>query len=70
MKKYNSIIKKKRKKHEKTVYFAKNKLNTMDILFSKSLISPDNSRNEFVLVNYVLKEYNDMKEVFKNPDNR
>ena len=44
-KKYKSIIKKKRKKNEKTVMLAKTKLNSLEILISRDFfdlfISPD-----------------------------
>ena len=36
--KYNSIIKKKKKKHDKIVSLAKSKLNRIEVLISKSLI--------------------------------
>ena len=36
---------------------AKTKLNTTEDLISKVLIDSDISHDEFVLVNYVLKEY-------------
>ena len=36
--KYNSIIKKKEKKHDKIVSLAKSKLNRIEVLISKSLI--------------------------------
>lgn len=71
---YNhSIIKKKKEKqHDKIVLFAKTKLNTIEIVISRTLIDSYTSR---VLVNGVLKEYNNMKEVLRNaksinPENR
>ena len=70
MKKYNLIITKKRKKLEKAVLLAKTKKNTINFSISKNLIDSDISHNKFVLVNDVLKEYNDIKKAFKNPDNR
>ena len=65
IKKYKSIIKKKKKKHDKIVLFAKSKLNSIEFLISKALIDSVISHDEFVLIN-VLKEYNEMKEVMKN----
>ena len=62
-----SIIKKIRKKHDKIVFLAKPKLNTIKVLIWKPLIDLDNSQNEFILVNDALKEHNDMKEAIKNP---
>ena len=38
IKKYKSITKKKKKKHDKTVLLGKDKLNTIEALISKSLI--------------------------------
>ena len=55
IKKYKSIIKKKRKKHNKIVLLAKNKLNSIEVLISKALIDSYISHDEFVLINNVLK---------------
>ena len=41
---------------------AKTKLNTIEILISKALIDSNFYHYEFVSVNNVLKEYDDMKE--------
>ena len=38
IKKYKSIIKEKKKKHDKIVCLAKNKLSTTEVLISKALI--------------------------------
>ena len=69
IKKYKSIIKKKKKKHDKTVLLAKSKLNSIEFLISKSLIDSVMSIYEFVLINNVLKECNKMKEEIKNLNN-
>ena len=61
IKKYKSIIKEKKKKHDGIVLLGKDKLNTIEVLISKALIDSYISHNEFVLVNNVLKEYNEMK---------
>ena len=66
IKKYKSIIKKKKKKHDKIVLLAKSKLNSIEVLISKALIDSVISHDEFVLINNVLKEYNKMKEEIKN----
>ena len=66
IKKYKSIIKKKKKKHDKIVLLAKSKLNSIEVLISKALIDSNISHDEFVLINNVLKEYDDMKEEIKN----
>ena len=64
--KYQSIIKKKKKKHDKIVSLAKSKLSKIELLISKSLIDSNISHNEFVLINNVLKEYEEMKVEIKN----
>ena len=66
IKKYKSIIKKKKRKYDKTVLLAKSKLNSIKVLISKDLIDSVISHDEFVLINNVLKEYNEMKEKIKN----
>ena len=58
IKKHKSIIKKKKKKHDKIVLLAKCKLNSIEVLISKALIDSVISHDEFVLINNVLKEYN------------
>ena len=65
MKKYKSIIKKKKKKHDKIVLLAKCKLNNMEVLISKALIDSNVSHDEFVLINNVLKEYDKRKKEIK-----
>ena len=69
IKKYKSIIKK-NKKHDKIVLLAKSKLNNIEVLLSKALIDSNVSHNEFILINNVLKELNDMKEEMKNSNNK
>ena len=56
IKKYKSIIKKNKKKHDKTVLLAKSKLNSIEVLGSKTLIDSNISHSEFVLINNVLKK--------------
>ena len=60
---------KKRKKHDKIVLLAKTKLNAIRVLISKALIDLIISHDEFVSVNNMLKEYDDMKEKIKNSNN-
>ena len=50
----------KKKEHDKIVLLAKTKLNNAEVLISKVLIDSNIGRDEFV--DYVLKEYNEMKE--------
>ena len=44
------MIKKKKKKHDKIVLLAKNKLNSMEVLISRSLFNSYISHEELVLV--------------------
>ena len=65
IKKYKSIIKKEKRKHDK-VLLAKSKLISIEVLISKALIYLVIRHDEFILINDVLKEYNEMKEKIKN----
>ena len=66
IKKYKSIIKRKKKKHDKLVFLAKSKLNRIEFLISKSLIDSSISHDDFFKKNIVLKEYNKMNQEIKN----
>ena len=46
----------------------KDKSNTIEVQISKTLIDSYISHGEFVSVNNVLREYNEMKEEKKNPE--
>ena len=46
---------------------AKNNLNTIKVLISQVLSDSYISNGEFILVNYVLREYHEMKEEIRNP---
>ena len=70
IKNYKTIIKKKKKKHDKIVLLPKSKLNSIEALISKALINSFISHDEFVLINNVLKEYDAMKEEIKNSNNK
>ena len=48
---------------------AKTELNTIDVSISKALSNSYIDNDEFVLVNKVLREYNEMKEEMKNSKN-
>ena len=63
IKKYNSIIKK--KKHDKIVLLTKSELNNIEVLTSKASIDSVISHEEFVLIHNFLKEYSNMKEEIK-----
>ena len=62
---YKLIIKKKKKKHDKTVLLEKTDLNSIEVLISKALTDPNISHDEFVLVRNVFKEYDDMRKEIK-----
>ena len=53
IKKYKSIIKEKKKKHDKIVLLGKTKLNTLEVPISKTLIDSYISHDEFASVNNV-----------------
>ena len=61
IKKYQSIIKEKKRKHDKIVLLAKSKLSNIKVLIFKALINSNISHDEFILINNVLKEYDNMK---------
>ena len=65
-KKYKSIIKKMKKKHDKMVLLARPKLNSIEVLISKALINSVIIHDEFILINNVLKEYYEIKEEITN----
>ena len=67
IRKYKSIIKKKKKKHDKIVLLRKSKLNSLQVSISKALID---SNLEFVLINNAMKEFYNMKEEIKNSNNK
>ena len=54
IKNYKSITKKKNKKHDKIVLLAKAKLNSIEVLISKTLIKPNIRHDDFLLINNVL----------------
>ena len=71
IKKYKSIIKKKKKKNDKIVLLGKDKLNTIEVRISKSLIDSYISHDKFFSINNILREYYEMKEeiLYKNNGN-
>ena len=70
IKRFKSMIKKKKKKHDKIVLLAKSRLNSIKLLLPKVLVDSNIGHNEFVLINNVLKEFYDMKEEIKNFNNK
>ena len=69
IKRYKSIIKKKRKKQDNVSFSGKNKLNAVKVLISKVTIDSYINHGEVLSVNNLLREYNEMKEEIKNPKN-
>ena len=69
IRRYKSIIKKKKKKHDEIVLLGKDKLNTITVLISKSLIDSYISHDEFVSESNVLREYYEMKEEINKSEN-
>ena len=70
IKKYKSIIKKKKKKHDKIVLLAKCKLNSVEVSIPKALTDSNISYDVFILINYVLKEFYNIKEEIKNSNGK
>ena len=70
IKNYKSIIKKKKKKQDEVVLLAKTKLDSVEQLISEALIDSNFSYDEFVSINNVQKEYDDMKEEIKNSNEK
>ena len=62
IKKYKPIINKKKRKNDKIVLLGKYKLNTVQVLISKSLINSYISHDDFVIVNDILIECNKIKK--------
>ena len=56
------MIKKKKKKHKEIVLLTKSRLNSIEVLISKALIDSNISHDDFLLINNVLKEYDNLKE--------
>ena len=50
---------------DETVLLAKSKLNSIEVLIYKALIDSNSSHDKFILINNVLKDYDDMKEETK-----
>ena len=61
IKKYESIIEKKKNKHDQIVLPGKSKSNGIEVLIYKTLIDSDSSHDEFPLINNVLTEFKSME---------
>ena len=70
IKRYKSIIKKKKRIHDKIVLLAKSQQNGIDLSISKALTDSNISHDEFILINNMLKEFYDMKKKIKNSSNK
>ena len=70
LKKYKSINKKNKKKHDDTILLAKSKLNSKKVLISTALINSNISHDELALINNVLKKFYNMKEERKNSNDK
>ena len=68
IKKYKSIIKKRKKRHDKILLLGKYRLNAIEFLISKASINSYISHDKFVSINKVLREYYEMKRELKNPE--
>ena len=53
-------------KHDKIVLLAKSQLNSIEVLVSKALIDSNISHVQFILIDNIIKKYDDMKEEIKN----
>ena len=69
IKKHTSIIKKKEKSIKNSI-FSKNLLNNIEVLISEALIDLYISHDEFISINNVLKEYDEIKEKIENPNQK
>ena len=63
IKKYRSVIKKKKKKHDEIVLLAKSNLNSVEVLISKAWIDSVISHEDSVLIDNELKEYNKNEKI-------
>ena len=68
-KKYKWIIKKKKKNHHK-ILLVKSKSNSLEVLIFNALMDSNISRDEFVLINNVPKEFDDIKKEIKNSNDK
>ena len=64
------MTRKKRKKHNKIITLAKNKLNIIETLISQALIDFDISHEEFSKIIYEKNNYEQMKDNARNAKSR
>ena len=60
IKKYKSIIKKKKNNSDKIVSLAKFKLNSLEVVISKTLIDSNINHDQFILIDNVQKKYDNI----------
>ena len=65
IKKYQLIINRHKKKYGKVVFLGKDKLKSIELLISNAIIDSYISHDEFVSVNNMLREYDEIKEQIK-----
>ena len=70
IKKHKSITNKKKKKYDKILSLAKSKLCSIKVLYFKASIDSKISRDEFVLINNLPKNFDDMKEGIENSNDK
>ena len=70
IKKCKSMIKKRKKKHDKMVLLGKSKLSSIEVIVSLTLIDSNIIHDELILINNVLKEFYDTKEEIKTSNNK
>ena len=70
VKKILNIMRKKKKKHNKIITLARNKLNIIETLISQALIDFDISHEEFSNIIYEKNNYEQMKDNVRNATSR
>ena len=70
IKKCKSMIKKRKKKHDKMILLGKSKLSSIEVLVSLTLIDSNIIHDKLILINNVLKEFYDTKEEIKTSNNK
>ena len=67
LKSISQLYRKRKKKHDKIVLLGKTKSDTIEVLISKALIDSYISPGEYVSVDSLSKEFNEMKKEIENP---
>ena len=69
IKKYKSINKKNKTKHDK-ILLVKSQLNSVEVLIFKALNDSNTSHDEFILINNVMKEFYNIEEEVENSNDK